>query len=307
MLRIVSLISSATEIVHALGLGDFQVGRSHECDFPPNVLSLPVCTQPKFPVDGSSAEIDRLVRETLAEAGSVYDVFDDVLAGLRPTHILTQTQCKVCAVSLEDVERAISARFATAPVVVALEPNSLSDVWDDIRRVAGGCGVANNGGGLVSSLQERLSTIAAKASSSARRPRVACVEWTDPLMVAGNWVPELVELAGGINLFGKPGQHSPPLPWEELVAANPDVIAVMPCGFDLPRTRTELHALVSRPEWPSLRAVREGLVYVTDGNQYFNRPGPRLVESAQILAEIFHPELFPPQLEGKGWERVTKR
>jgi iron complex transport system substrate-binding protein len=210
-------------------------------------------------------------------------------------------------VSLEDVERAISARFATAPTVVALEPNSLADVWADIRRVADGCGVANSEVSLVSSLQERLSAIAKKASASARRPRIACIEWTDPLMVAGNWVPELVELAGGINLFGNSGQHSPSLPWEEFVAVDPDVIAVMPCGFDLPRTRTELHALVSRSDWPSLRAVREGLVYVTDGNQYFNRPGPRLVESAQILAEILHPDLFPPQLEGKGWQRVSTR
>lgn len=303
MLRIISLISSATEIVHALGLGDCQVGRSHECDFPDGVVNLPVCTRPKFPIDGSSAEIDRLVRQTLAEAGSVYEVFDGVLAELRPTHILTQTQCKVCAVSLEDVERAISARFATAPAVVALEPNSLYDVWADINRVARACGVPDHGQRLIATLQDRLSALAAKASSSGHRPRVACVEWMDPLMVAGNWVPELVNVAGGTNLFGKAGEHSPPLRWDDFAAADPEVIVAMPCGFDLARTRAELCAFDSRSEWPSLRAVRDKQVYVTDGNQFFNRPGPRLVESAQILGEILHPESFPPLLEGLGWQR----
>ena len=306
MLRIVSLISSATEILHALGLGDHQVGRSHECDFPPCVADLPVCTRPKFPVDGTSAEIDRLVRDALAEAGTVYDVFDDLLESLRPTHIITQRQCKVCAVSLDDVERALGALSYTAPVVVALEPNSLPDIWADIRRVAAACGVVERGEKLVAALQDRLLVLGAKTSHCGRRPRIACVEWIDPLMVAGNWVPELVDLAGGVNLFGKAGEHSPPLPWKNFATEDPDVIVAMPCGFDLARTRAEIDMAISRPEWVTLRAVRERQVYVTDGNQFFNRPGPRLVESVQILGEILHPDLFPGFLEGRGWQRVLQ-
>jgi iron complex transport system substrate-binding protein len=191
-LRIVSLISSATEIVHALGLGTHQVGRSHECDYPESVKCLPVCTSPKFAVNGDSRQIDRLVKETLAKSVSVYDVFEEVLERLAPTHILTQTQCKVCAVSLEDVERAMSAGLSTRPKVVALEPNSLADVWKDIRRVADACGVPDCGEQLVSRLQARMRAIQEAATATQERPRVACIEWQEPLMAAVNWTPELI-------------------------------------------------------------------------------------------------------------------
>jgi iron complex transport system substrate-binding protein len=304
MPRIVSLIASATEIVHALGLGDSQVGRSHECDYPPQVKLLPVCTAPSFPVDGSSAEIDRLVKDKLAGALSIYEVFVPVLEQLQPTHIITQTQCKVCAVSLGDVERALADSLTTRPRIVALEPNTLADIWADIRRVASACGVSAAGEALVADRYPEMNRLVTQARAARSRPRVACIEWQEPLMAAGNWVPELVEMANAENLFGQAGAHSPWMSWEELAAADPDVIVCMPCGYDLDKTRAEMYWLTSRPGWNRLRAVQHHEVYLVDGNQYMNRPGPRVVESLQILAEILHPDAFQPTLQGTAWLRA---
>jgi iron complex transport system substrate-binding protein len=298
----VSLIASATEMVHALGLGEYQVGRSHECDYPPQIASLPVCTTPRFDISGDSRQIDQRVKTTLASAVSVYQVFDDVLERLQPTHIVTQTQCKVCAVSLDDVERALSARCTTRPRVVALEPNSLADIREDVLRLARACGVEASGARLSDSMDARMQEIGAKARSTGLHPRIAAIEWQEPLMAAGNWVPELLDMLGAENLFGSAGAHSPWMRWEDLVASDPDVIACMPCGYDLERTRAEMHWLTGRPEWSGLRAVREGQVYLADGNQYLNRPGPRIVESLRILAEILYPREFKPSLEGAGWK-----
>jgi iron complex transport system substrate-binding protein len=303
MLRIVSLIASASEIVSALGLSQYQVGRSHECDFPAEILNLPICTSPAFPTDGSSAEIDQRVKQQIANALSVYEVSRELLDALQPTHVITQTQCRVCAVSLEDVERALTGWVTSRPKLVALEPNALADVWSDIRRVADSCGVSERAEDLIAKLQNEMQRISGRACASGRRPRVACIEWHEPLMAAGNWVPELVEMAGAVNLFGESGAHSPWMTWQQLVESDPDAIVSMPCGFDLERTRKEMYWLTDRPEWLKLRAVKTGQVYLADGNQYFNRPGPRLMESLQILAEILHPEAFAPQLEGKAWRR----
>jgi len=303
MVRIVSLIASATEIVHALGLGSYQVGRSHECDFPDEVRRLPVCTTPSFPVTGDSAEIDRRVKERLANALSVYEVFQDVLERLQPTHIVTQTQCRVCAVTLEDVERALAGSISSRPRLIALEPNALDDIWTGIRQVASACGIAARGEEVVATLRHRMTLISTRACGARSRPSVACIEWHEPLMAAGNWVPELVELANGENLFGQAGMHSPWMVWDELVAADPDVIISLPCGFDLERTRQEMYWLTGRPGWRELRAVRSGEVYLADGNQFMNRPGPRIVESLQNLAEILHPDNFEARWEGSGWVR----
>ncbi|MGA2882791.1 MAG: cobalamin-binding protein [Bryobacteraceae bacterium] len=306
MLRIVSLIASASEIVSSLGLSEHQVGRSHECDFPAEILKLPVCTSPAFPTEGSSAEIDQRVKQQIADALSVYEVSRELLDALQPTHVLTQTQCRVCAVSLEDVERALTGWVTSRPKLVALEPNALADVWSDIRRVADSCGVAERGERVVADLQSKMRRISERAAASHRRPRVACIEWHEPLMAAGNWVPELVEMAGAVNLFGQAGAHSPWMTWRQLVESDPDVIITMPCGFDLNRTCAEMYWLTDRPEWQKLRAVETGQIYLADGNQYFNRPGPRLVESLQILAEILHPEAFAPSLEGGAWRVHVK-
>jgi iron complex transport system substrate-binding protein len=301
MLRIVSLIASASEILSTLDLTRDQVGRSHECDFPPEILALPICTSPAFPTDGSSAEIDQRVKQRVADALSVYEVSREVLDALQPTHVVTQTQCRVCAVSLEDVERALTGWVTSRPKLVALEPNALADIWSDIQRVAVSCGVPERGEQAVRDLQTKMQWISERAQVANRRPRVACIEWHEPLMAAGNWVPELVEMAGAVNLFGQAGTHSPWMTWRELVEADPDVIVSMPCGFDLARTCAEMYWLDRRPEWPGLRAVQTGQVYLADGNQYFNRPGPRIVESLRILAEILHPEAFEPTLEGTAW------
>lgn len=304
--RIVSLIASATEIVAALGMEESLVGVSHECDFPPSVKRLPACSEPKIDVHGSSREIDDRVKAVFQDSLSVYRVHADVLERLKPTVIVTQTQCEVCAVSLKDVEAAVCRLVGSNPTVVPLEPNELTDLWGDIQRVGTALGIPERAETLVAELQSRLEELSRATAVLPTRPSVACIEWIDPLMAAGNWVPELVEIAGGRNLFGEAGKHSPWMTWEELLARNPEIIAIMPCGFDIERSLAEMHLLSERPEWRRLSAVRNGRVYVTDGNQYFNRPGPRVVESAEILAELLHPERFRFGHEGTGWVRFAK-
>lgn len=304
MPKIISLIASATEIVCALGLEESLVGRSHECDFPESVKRLPACTEPKFNVQGTSAAIDERVKALLRQALSVYRVDADKLRQLRPDVIVTQVQCEVCAVSLKDVEQAVCSWVESRPKIVSLAPNQLSDVWADIRRVAEALGTAERGEALVHRLQERTDEIARRARGLARRPTIACIEWIDPLMSAGNWMPELVDMAGGVLLFGVAGQHSPRLSWEQFCAADPEVILVMPCGWDIAKSRQEIGVLVQKPEWAGLRAVSEGRVYLADGNQYFNRPGPRLVESLEILAEALHRDCFDFGHEKAGWQRL---
>jgi len=299
--RIVSLIASATEIVCHLGLGDQLVGRSHECDFPSWVSRLPICTRAKLNIEKSSRHIDKQVKDILRDALSVYEVHGPALEKLQPTLIVTQSQCEVCAVSLKDVEKVVCHMVSSRPRIVSLEPNCLADVWQDILKVAEAADVHERGETSVRQLQGRIQSIAEKARAFVVKPTVGCIEWVDPLMAAGNWVPELVGLAGGVNLFGVAGKHSPWMQWEELVKKDPDVIVVMPCGFDIQRTQKEMSALTQRPEWKNLNAVHHGRIYVTDGNQYFNRPGPRLVESLEILAEIFHPHVFEFGHENKGW------
>jgi iron complex transport system substrate-binding protein len=302
MPRIVSLIASSTEIVHALGFIDQLVGRSHECDYPPAIQALPVCTAPKFNPDGTSYEIDQRVKAILQGALSVYRVNADLLDQLAPDIIITQSQCEVCAVSLKEVEAAAGQLIRSQPHIVSLAPNALADVWEDIQRVAETLEASERGTTLIAQLKHRMAGIAQQAQALAERPTVACLEWIEPLMAAGNWMPELVELAGGQNLFGAAGKHAPWMTWPELKAQDPDVIVVLPCGYDLPKTREEMPALTTRPDWSTLKAVRNQRVYLTDGNQYFNRPGPRLVESLEILAEVLHPQTFHFGHEGTGWE-----
>lgn len=308
--RIVSLISSATEIVCALGWGDCLVGRSHECDFPEWVQRLPACSQPRIDIHADSRSIDEQVKASLRNGLSIYDVFTDELNRLAPTHIITQSQCEVCAVSLADVQRAVCDVVASQPEVISLEPIQLADLWRDIRQVAGALGDPARGDKLVGELQVRLERVRRKVAGARSLPTIVCLEWLSPLMSAGNWVPELVEIAGGQMLLAEAGKHSPYFTWEQLLAADPEVIVVLPCGFDIPRTMSELEVVTSDPRWPRLRAVRSGRVSITDGNQFFNRPGPRLVESAEILAEILHPELFAPgefRHQGRGWVKQGEK
>ena len=300
-LRIVSLIASATEIVCALGFEDQLVGRSHECDFPLTVKRLPQLTSPKFKVEGSSLEIDQRVKSIVQEALSVYRVDAGMLEDLKPTHIITQSQCEVCAVSLKDVEQAVCELTSSKPVIVSLEPNALDDVWSDIRRVGEALGASERAERLVDELESRMDDIVQRTHWLETNPTVAYIEWIEPLMAGGNWMPEMVEMAGGVNLFGEAGKHSPWMTWEELVEKDPDIIFVSPCGFDIARTLEEMNLLSGKPEWNRLKAVSSGRVVVADGNQYFNRPGPRLVDSLEILGEIIHPNVFHFGHEGRGW------
>ena len=287
--RVVSLIASATEIVHALGCGPRQIARSHECDWPPAVLDLPGLTRPKFKVEGSSRAIDQAVRALVEQGLAVYEVDAEALQALGPDVILTQDQCEVCAVSLADVERAVCAWVGSAPTVVSLRPHSMADVYSDIRRVASALMCPSAGETLVADMQRRIAAVTTKIAGR-EEPCLAFIEWIDPPMSGGHWMPELIDAAGGVNLFGERGAQSPWITWEAVAAADPDVILVAPCGYDIPTTAREMGVLDSNSIWQSLRAVREGRVFLADGNAFFNRPGPRLVESAEILAEILHPE-----------------
>ena len=303
--RIVSLIASATEIVCALGFEDQLVGRSHECDHPASVARLPVCSTSKVEVGAAGRTIDDQVRAIVADGLSVYRVDAGTLDRLAPTVVITQTQCEVCAVSLKDVEAAVCELVGSRPRIVSLEPLSLPDIWSDIRTVASALDAPERGEALVDRLVAGLDTVQARAAAEGSRPSIGCIEWIDPLMAAGNWVPELVERAGGLDVLGRAGEHSGGLSIEALAAADPDVIAVMPCGWDIERSRREMPPLASHPVWPRLSAVRNGRVFMTDGNQYFNRPGPRVVESAEILADILHPERCDFGHRGCGWVRWT--
>lgn len=295
-MRIVSLLASATEIVAELGALEHLVGRSHECDYPPAVLSLPVVSTVVINTDMSSAQIDAQIKQlastrpfsedTALRALSIYALDISLLQQLRPDVIFTQTQCEVCAVSERDVTHAVAQLTGLQPQIVALAPRCLNDVWEDVLRVGEALERREQAQKLIQGYRQRLEQSGARcrAAAEAFRPRVAVLEWLDPLMGAGNWTPELVTYAGGQALFGEVGQHTPWLSWEELQAADPDVLILAPCGFPLARTMQDLPVLQRHPLWPELRAVKAGRVYAIDGNAYLNRSGPRLVESAGLLA-----------------------
>ena len=309
--RVITMLPSATEIVCALGYRDAIVARSHECDYPNSIKQLPACTKSKIDTQKSSRDIDNQVKFIVEQGLSVYRVDGDLLKKLNPDVIVTQTQCEVCAASPKDLEDALSDWTGGRPKIVSLEPNGLTDVWTDIQNVANAIGEQQRGEELVKGLLNRMSLIEEKASkfleTTIDRPRVVCIEWIDPLMAAGNWIPELVDMSGGENVFGAPGQHSPWIEWDALCKEDPDVIVVMPCGYDISESRRNMPALSDRPEWSSLKAVKRGTVYIVDGNQYFNRPGPRLADSLEIMAQFVNPEIFKSdfEFEGIAWERFS--
>lgn len=302
--RIACLLPSATEIVCALGLAERVVGVSHECDFPAAIVGRPVLTEPKLDPRGSSAAIDAAVRRLVADGLSVYRIREAALRAARPDLIVTQEQCEVCAVSFSEVEAAAHALLETPAAIVSLKPNRLDEVLDDFARVAAAAGVPEAGARLIAASRQRLERVRARVAPARSRPRVACIEWIEPLMVAGNWIPELVELAGGTYDLVAAGAHSPSIGWDALVAAQPDVVIVMPCGFPLAQTRPELPALTARREWQALPAVRNGRAYAVDGNAYLNRPGPRLIDSAELLAGLIQPGFCAGLLPDGAWERI---
>ena len=288
--RIVSLLPSATEIACALGASADLVGISHECDFPPELRGIPVLTSSRVGNGASSGAIDAAVRALVQDALSIYSVDQQRLAELSPDLILTQDLCRVCAVSLSDVQSAV-ARLAkrTEVQIVSLQPTRLGHVMQDIETVARALARPERGRELRATLEARISAIAGRAAQAPSRPRVASVEWLEPLMLGGTWMPELIELAGGEALAARAGEPAPTLSLSEFAALRADVVLIKPCGFDVERTLHErdlIDASLRSRLQPSARA------YVTDGNAFFNRPGPRLVESLEILAAAIHPELF---------------
>jgi iron complex transport system substrate-binding protein len=292
-MRIASLLPSATEIVCILEAQADLVGVSHECDFPLGVEGLPVLTRARLGPVRSSKDIDREVREVLKDALAVYEIEIERLESARPDVIVTQDLCDVCAVSFDDVCSAVNKLARKDVRIVNLHPTVLADIWADIARVGQALGRDALAERVVTGLQERVSALAARAARAPHKPTVLSIEWIAPVMIGGMWMPELMELAGAAPLATKPGDHAPTLAMEQLAALDPEIVLVKPCGFSLARTLEELPVLRESLPWSSWRAVREGRVYVADGNAYFNRPGPRIVESLEILAACAHPELFP--------------
>jgi iron complex transport system substrate-binding protein len=302
--RILSMLPAATEIAAALGLVDSLVGVSHECDHPPEVKAIPQVTHCE--IHGGawpSGRIDGWVTDTLTQTGTLYTMDEPLIRRLRPDVILTQRLCDVCAVGYDSVT-AFARTLPRPPVVVNLEPATLSDIFEDIRRVAAATGVAARGERVVASLRERVEAVRARAAEARRRPRGVILEWLDPPFACGHWNPELVEIAGGEEALGHKGQPSRRVTWDDVLAARPEVLLIACCGFDLDRTRRDLPRLREREGWADIPAVRDGRVYAVDGSQYFSRPGPRVVDSLEIAAEILHPDLFAGRFPARDVVRV---
>jgi iron complex transport system substrate-binding protein len=294
--RIASLLPSTTEMVCLLGLRERLVGISHECDFPASVRGLPVLTAAKVDAKARSVEIDHQVREVVANGLSVYRIDEEKLHELQPDLILTQDACAVCAVSFAEVQAAARKLLGAPAEIVSLSPLRLEDVLQDILRVARAAGVADRGNEVVARLRERLDELRAR-TASAQRPRVLALEWMDPPMPAGHWTPELLRMAGGDPVLGREGQPTRRVTWEQIVEAAPEVLLVIPCGFKVSQSLLEMPVVVDR--LAATPAVRQDRVFVADGNAYFNRPGPRLVESAEIALAAIHPELATD----RSWSR----
>ncbi len=303
-MRIVSLLPSATEIVCALGLGDQLVGVTHECDYPSVVRDLPKVTRTLIPHDASSEAIDGLVRERLKTERALYSLDLPTLEQLRPDLIVTQALCDVCAVAESEVTAA-AGRLPGQPKVVNLEPTCLEEVFECLQLVGSAAGVESMAGEVVARLRHRVEQVANVGRDLTARPGVVVLEWIDPPFCSGHWTPELVRLAGGRELIGKEGQPSRTTPWQEIVDANPEVLVIACCGFDTERARRDLPILASYPSIERLACVRTGNVYVMDGNAYFNRPGPRLVDSLEILAHVLHPRVYPLPSTAEPVVRIT--
>ena len=281
-MRVVSLLPSSTEILFAIGAGDQVVGVTHECDYPVDAQTRPALTSSLLPAELDAAGIDRHVRASVHAGSSLYGLDEQRLAALEPDLIVTQELCAVCAVSYEIVDRAVK-RLRGDPRIVSLEPSSLEDVFATVTALGELTGTEAGAASLLAALRERVEALRGSQPSG---QRVLVLEWTDPPMSGGHWTPGLVELAGGTPILANPGANSQVLDWEAITAAEPDVVIVAPCGYDLPKARAAIAALPPAAEaaWRLLPAVRNGRAFAMDGNAYVNRPGPRLVDTAEIFA-----------------------
>ncbi|HEY1566208.1 MAG TPA: cobalamin-binding protein [Solirubrobacteraceae bacterium] len=291
-MRIVSLVPSATEMLFALGLGDDIVGVTHECDYPPKAQELPKVTRDVLPAGLSAGEIDAAVKERTLAGESIYELDADALHDLEPNLIVTQALCAVCAVSYDDV-RAVAEEIDTQPMVVSLDPHTVGEVLGDARTLAQATDSKDAAVDLVREASARIDRIRVLTRTARRRPRVVALEWLDPPFVAGHWTPQLIEFAGGDDLLGFSGENSEQRTWEEVAAVEPDVVVVMPCGYDaeIAHREAEMH----RDELAGLGA---GEVVAVDAAAYFSRPGPRIIDGLELLAHILHPELVPEPPEG---------
>ena len=301
--KIVTLIPSATEIVAFLGQKNSIIGRSHECDYPQGLSHVAKLTSPKINVNGSSGEIDKQINTILENSLSVYKVDVEKLKELNPDYIITQAQCEVCAVSFSEVENIVNQNLNKNTKIISLQPNTLNDVFNDIKKVAKELNLENKiNKKLINNLDIRLKKIKETTSKQKIKPKVACIEWIDPLMIAGNWIPEMVDIAGGANILGKSGNNSHWIKFDEIIKQDPEIIIFLPCGFDIKKTKEELYSLLKKNHnWQNLKAFKNKKLFIADGNQFFNRPGPRLIESLEIFAEIIQPKIFNFKHEGTGW------
>jgi len=285
-MKICSLLPSATEILFALGLGDSVAGVSHECDFPPQARGKPVLIRSRVDVEAGAGEIDTQVREFLDRGESLYSVDPQTLRAIDPDLIVTQDLCHVCAATPDDLSAALAGLPAT-PRIVTLNPHSLADVCADIRSIGQAAGRADQAESVVAEFAGRLAAVE-RAGAALPRRRVVCLEWLDPPYVAGHWVPEMVERAGGVDALGRAGEPSFRVEWEAVCAAHPEVIAIMPCGYGLEQARAEFRKLSLPPGWDRTPAARDGCVFLVEASGYFSRPGPRLAEGLAILADAIH-------------------
>jgi iron complex transport system substrate-binding protein len=305
--KIVTLIPSATEIVAFLGEKEFIIGRSHECDYPKDLNKIPKLTSPKIDVDGTSGQIHKQINVILEKSLSAYKVDIKKLKKLNPDFIVTQAHCEVCAVSFSEVEFIAKEHLGKNTKIISLQPNTLNEVFDDIRRVAKDLEIDNDDNNqLIKNLEIRLKNIKNKTEKY-KKPKIACIEWIDPLMAAGNWIPEMVQISGGEDVFGKKSKDSHWIEFNEIKKYNPEIIIFIPCGFNLKKTNDEVKNLLKLDtRWHDLKAFKNKKIFITDGNQYFNRPGPRLIESLEIFAEIIHPDFFNFEHRNKGWINFFK-
>jgi len=285
-MRIVSLVPNGTEILFAVGAGDLVVGVSHECDYPAEARTRPILTGSALAPGMTAAEVDAAVSSQVGSGLSLYTLDEARIAALNPDVIVTQQLCPVCAVSTEQVGDAVRP-LPRCPELVSLDPRTIGEVFADIRRVGEVTGRTAEAGALLADLDRRLAAVRVMVAGRPR-PRVLALEWLDPPFAGGHWVPEMIDLAGGLDVIGTPGGHSARLTWGEVAAADPDVIVAMPCGFDEAGAREQLGTVAGRPEWRSLRAVRRAKVHPVDANGCFSRPGPRLVDGVERLARILH-------------------
>jgi iron complex transport system substrate-binding protein len=300
--RICSLLPSATEILYALGLGDAVVGVTHECDFPPEVAKKPPLIRPRINPQASPAAIDREVTELVSHGESIYSVDAGLLASLAPDLIITQDLCQVCAASPDDLATAL-AGFAKRPKVLSLTPHSLSDVWDDIRRIGEATGRRRDAQGLAITLAQKVAAIEMTVAN-APRPRVLCLEWMDPFYIAGHWVPEMVTKGGGEDVLGCAGKPSFRATAEQIAETAAEIIVVMPCGYSSRRVAAEFSMRELPTSWDGLPAIRDQRIFAVDANAYFSRPGPRLSDGVELLAHLFHPQIVPLNIPSESFQAL---